>query len=69
MITLPMTRDEALAEARIRYGPEGWVTFNEEGRYQVGVIVKDTPGYRQFAARGEAWQGWEEAFADADRKS
>lgn len=66
-MTPPMTRDEALVEARKRYGPGGWVTFNEEGRYQVGSINKGGIPWH-FVVLGEAWQGWDEAFDNADAR-
>lgn len=59
-----MTRTEALLEAYDRYGNGAWVATNEEGRYQVGAVFFR----RHFVVYGEHWQGWEQAFANADRK-
>lgn len=63
-----MTRAEALLEAHSRYGHGAWVATNEEGRYQIGRLDTSSPGYRMFIVRGEAWQGWEEAFDNADAR-
>jgi hypothetical protein len=71
-----MTREEALAEARRRYGPEANV-FVECTRGVIALIVErvgtrpDRAGIEAGSSVGSAvtnQPSWEAAFADADRR-
>lgn len=66
----PMTRAEALAEARRRWGTNAWVKSTRSGEpelYAVGDYVIRKSPVRNL--RGSAFFSWEAAFADADRRA
>lgn len=80
-----MTRQEALAEARKRWGPKGWVsTFYEDAsmvpdgeeplqQQEVGLLVVEWDDDHVHASEEFLVKGsgdsWEAAFLDADRRA
>lgn len=57
--------DEALSEAKRRWGPRGSISLADEyrnARYLVGELIG-----RRFVVRGRG-RSWETAFADADAR-
>jgi hypothetical protein len=59
-----MTRDEAQAEARRRWGSDGYAWTDSAG-YRVGVIPRDKITGGIIRGRGPTYEA---AFADADRR-
>lgn len=68
MSTEPMTRDQALVEARRRFGDNAAVMFNEEVfDFTVGVLVRDFRRGERFTVLGQG-PSWKTALEDAERR-
>lgn len=65
----PMTDEEALAEARRRWGPDAWIRRPGESPYpgHSTYDVGETHPRHGRVFRGGSKRGWAEAFRDADR--
>lgn len=71
-----MTRAEALAEAKRRWGPDGHVSYGMIHGYRVGTklpsatALMDVKGSAPHLTKPRKGRnGWVDAFADADRRA